>query len=90
MDFAEINYLLNLARIKISDNEKKEIAADLAKILDYVNQLQEVKTDDFNPPTGGPMAGGTFLDNIYRTDEIDAKHRNLKVDGYFKVPPIFE
>ena len=85
MDFTEINYLLNLARIKISDNEKKEIAADLAKILDYVNQLQEVKTDDLEP-----MAGGTFLDNIYRTDEIDAKHRNLKVDGYFKVPPIFE
>jgi len=85
MDFTEIDYLLNLARIKISDNEKKEIAADLAKILDYVNQLQQVKTDDLEP-----MAGGTFLDNVYRADDIDAKHHNLKVDGYFKVPPIFE
>jgi len=85
MDFTEIDYLLNLARIKISDNEKKEIASDLAKILDYVNQLQQVKTDDLEP-----MAGGTFLDNVYRADDIDAKHHNLKVDGYFKVPPIFE
>ncbi|NMB92546.1 MAG: Asp-tRNA(Asn)/Glu-tRNA(Gln) amidotransferase subunit GatC [Parcubacteria group bacterium] len=85
MDFSEIDYLLNLARLDISSEEKEKIAHDLAKILDYVNQLQQVNTEGLEP-----MDGGTFLENIWRADEINPQKVNLKQEGYFTVPPIFE
>ena len=84
MDFTEINHLLELARLELSNEVKEKIAQDLAKILDYVNQLQEVKTDNLEP-----MAGGTFSENILREDEINSQKLNLEKEGYFKVPPIF-
>jgi len=84
MDFTEINHLLELARLELSNEEKEKIAHDLAKILDYVNQLQEVKTDNLEP-----MVGGTFSKNILRDDEINSQKLNLEKEGYFEVPPIF-
>lgn len=85
MDFTEINHLLELARLELSNEEKEKIAYDLAKILDYVDQLQEVKTDNFEP-----MSGGTFSENILRDDEINPQKLNFEKEGYFEVPPIFE
>jgi aspartyl-tRNA(Asn)/glutamyl-tRNA(Gln) amidotransferase subunit C len=85
MDFTEINHLLELARLELSNEEKEKIAHDLAKILEYVNQLQEVKTDNLEP-----MAGGTFSKNILRDDEINSQKLNLEKEGYFEVPPIFD
>lgn len=85
MDFTEINHLLELARLELPNEEKEKIAHDLAKILDYVNQLQEVKTDNFEP-----MVGGTFSKNILRDDEINSQKLNLEKKGYFEVPPIFD
>ncbi len=84
MDFAEINHLLELARLEIHQEEKEKIINDLAKILDYVNQLQEAKTDNLEP-----MVGGTFSENILRDDEINPQKLNLEKEGYFTVPPIF-
>lgn len=84
MDFTEINHLLELARLELSNEEKEKITNDLAKILDYVNQLQEVKTDNLEP-----MTGGTFSKNILRDDEINSQKLNLEKKGYFEVPPIF-
>ncbi len=85
MDFTEIDHLLELARLELSNEEKEKIAHDLAKILDYVNQLQEVKTNNLEP-----MAGGTFSKNILRDDGIDSRKLNLEKEGYFEVPPIFD
>ena len=85
MDFTEINHLLELAHLELSNEEKEKIAHDLAKILEYVNKLQEVKTDNLEP-----MAGGTISKNILRDDEINSQKLNLEKEGYFEVPPIFD
>jgi len=85
MNETEINHLLELARLDLSEEEKDKIAHDLTAILSYVEQLQEVNTEGIEP-----MSGGTLLENIYREDEIDENHQNLQVEGYFTVPPIFE
>jgi aspartyl-tRNA(Asn)/glutamyl-tRNA(Gln) amidotransferase subunit C len=94
MDFKEINHLLELARIKISSQEKEKISGDLEKILDYVNQLQEVDTKGVEP-----MTGGTMIENVYREDEINEQRQYSKdklknsafdTEGdYFKIPPVF-
>ena len=94
MDFKEIDYLLELARMELSSQEKEKIALDLEKILDDVKQLQELDTNDVEP-----MTGGTLLENICREDKLDEEKQdvsrelkqsasNLENDS-FKIPPIF-
>jgi len=94
MDFKEIDYLLELARMELSSQEKEKIVLDLEKILDYVRQLQELDTNDVEP-----MTGGTLLENICREDKPDEGKQdvsrelkqsapNLENDS-FKIPPIF-
>lgn len=94
MDSTEINHLLELARIEISKEEKEKIANDLAKILDYVKQLQEVDTTGVEP-----MTGGTFVENILRDDEINPNKEDLGKElktaapklknDFWEIPPIF-
>jgi len=55
MNETEINHLLELARLDLSEEEKDKIAHDLTAILSYVEQLQEVNTEGIEP-----MSGGTF------------------------------
>lgn len=41
----EIEKLANLARLKLTEEEKERLYFELSKILDYVKQLQEVKDE---------------------------------------------
>jgi len=94
MDFTEIDYLLKLARIELSSQEKERITLDLENILDYVKQLQKVNTDGVEP-----MTGGTLLESICREDKIDKQKQDISKelkksasslkDDHFKIPPIF-
>jgi aspartyl-tRNA(Asn)/glutamyl-tRNA(Gln) amidotransferase subunit C len=94
MDLKEIEYLLNLARIEVNEEEKKEISSQLEDILNFVKKLQEIDTEKIEP-----VSGGTDLLNIFREDK--EKERDIEMvnklkemakelsDGYFKIPPIF-
>ena len=94
MDFKEIDHLLELSRIELFSQEKEKIVLDLENILNYVKQLQKLNTDGLEP-----MTGGTFLENIYRSDEIDKQKKDISEelkkpapclkDDYFRIPPIF-
>lgn len=42
----DIDYVANLARLKLDDKEKEYYAAQLSVVFDYIDQLQEVETDD--------------------------------------------
>ncbi len=87
--------LKDLARLEIPSTQEEKIFNDLEKIIDYFNELQKVNTDGVVP-----MAGGTFLRNVF--DE-DKRNKDLKVlnddlknqfpeekDDFLKVPYVFE
>jgi len=93
MDTKEINHLLELSRLEISDEQKNNLQNDLVNILKYVDQLSEVNTENVEP-----MTGGTFNVNEYRKDDFKNVEFNredvLKVapkkDGdMFEVPKVF-
>jgi len=95
MDFKEINHLLTLARLTLTEEEKTKINKDLAQILDYVGKLSQVDTDKVEPMNGGT----TNLENVVREDQQDEgkeqcqetlkKAAFSQKGDYFKVPPIF-
>lgn len=60
----KIEHIATLARLGITDEEKKKYAADLARILDYFEKLKSVDTDGIQP-----IQQITNLDNITRDDK---------------------
>ena len=91
----EIEHIADLARIKLSVAEESKMADELSSILDYVNKLNEISTENIEP-----TAQVTGLENIFREDKTGAVPRAEtekllnqfphKNDGYLKVRPVFE
>ena len=62
MKIKDMENLAKLCRIDLTDNEKKNLLNEMDSILDFVKQIQEVKTEDREPIVGE-------LRNIMREDE---------------------
>ncbi|PKL72224.1 Asp-tRNA(Asn)/Glu-tRNA(Gln) amidotransferase GatCAB subunit C [Candidatus Kuenenbacteria bacterium HGW-Kuenenbacteria-1] len=90
----EVEHIAKLARLKLTDQEKKKFAQQLSSVLDYAKQLDEVDTENVKPTN--QIIG---LKNIYRQDEINEKEKSEKQallqcapnteDGYIKIPSVF-
>ena len=91
----DVEHLAELARIEISDAEKKKLLKDLEEILEHVKELGEVNTDGVEPVTGG-----TTKKNEFRGDDEDVcvptPSEELqdafpeKDDKHLKVPHVFD
>lgn len=87
-----LEYLAQLARIKLDPAHEEKLLADLKSILGYVSELQSVDTSKVEP-----MNGGTLLTDIFREDGLpENTNRGAGLeqfsdnkDGYLKIPPVF-
>lgn len=61
---AEVEHIAKLARIDLSEQDKKTFSAQLTEILEYVRKLNEVDTEEIEP-----TAHVTQLENIMRHDK---------------------
>ncbi len=57
--------LAQLARLELSTDERAQLVGELARILEYVGQLDELSLDDVPPLTAPSSKGGSSL----RSDE---------------------
>jgi aspartyl-tRNA(Asn)/glutamyl-tRNA(Gln) amidotransferase subunit C len=87
----DVEYIANLSRLEITEQEKEEYTKQLSDILEHVNRLQKLNTDNIEP-----MYFAVDIKNITRKDEIKPGADRQKVfdaapsierDG-FKVPKI--
>ena len=88
-----VEYVANLARIKVSEEEKEFLSDQLSKILSYVDKLKEL-----NVEKAEPLRGLHLENNIFRPDEVKAsnltdeilKNAPQKEGNYFKIPKVIE
>ncbi len=90
----EVRHIARLARLSMDDDELKVISQDLARILSYVEQLNEVDTGHI-----APTSGTLNIRNVWRDDNV-SEHRDLineimeqcpeREDRYFKVPKVIQ
>ena len=88
-----IDQIAELARLHLKPEEREKLSRDLEKILDYVDQLKELKTDNV-PPTTHVLP----LQNVFRKDQAvphqvreDVLKRAPNREGnFFKVPKVIE
>ena len=82
-----------LARIELTDSEVATLSDQLSEILDYVEQLNELNTDDVEP-----LSHPLPLRNVLREDQVGAMLSNddalaaapQRDSEYFKVPKVLD
>lgn len=84
-----VNYIGILAKLELSNEEKEEAKKDMKRMLDYIDKLNELDTNEVEP-----MSHVFPVTNVYREDVVlnkedkDAILLNApaKKDGSFMVP----
>lgn len=87
----DVEYIANLSRLTISEEEIEEYTKQLSEILEHVNRLQKLNTDNVEP-----MSYAVDIKNIYRDDINEPSIDREKVldaapsveKNCFKVPKI--
>jgi len=87
----EVEYVANLARLELKEEEIEKFAKQLSDILFYIDKLNEIDTSKVEP-----MAHAVNITNAFREDKVEKvwiKEQTLanapdKDDDYFKVPKI--
>jgi len=92
----QIEHIAKLARIELTEKEEEKFANDLSSILDYIDKLNKVDTENIKP-----IQQITGLESVVRKDEVKNPSTSLgaskildqapnKQGNYFKVPKILE
>lgn len=87
----EVEYIADLAKLQLTEKELQDYTAQLNKILEYVEKLNEVDTEHIKP-LSHPIENY----NVFREDEpktsIDRsealKNAPSKTDEFFKMPKV--
>ena len=93
IDDATIDYVGILAKLELSDEEKEQAKKDMASMLDYIDQLNELDTTGVEP-----MSHVFPIENVMREDVVTNGDENEKTlfnaperkDKTFVVPKTVE
>ncbi len=93
LDIKSVKKVASLARIRMSDEELERMSPQLSKIIDFVEQLAEVDTDNVEP-----LANVVDIDLALRADIANDGACEDKIlanapeesQGYFVVPNAIE
>lgn len=89
----QIQWIAHLSRLELKPDELALAATQLTSILDYINQLQQINTDNIEP-----LAHALDVSNVFREDDLK---ESLAVDqalanapnrqgNFYGVPAILE
>ena len=93
IDLKTVKHISKLARISLDDEKAKKLAGDLNSIFDFIEKLNELKTDQIKPLTS---IAETSLK--LRNDEIKSQNMREEIiknspeknEDYFVVPKVIE
>lgn len=88
----QISKIAKLARIEISNDEKKQFSLELSKIIDWVEMLKEVNTDNVPQMTSVVSRRLLMRQDIVNDGNIqDQVLKNAKNNyGCFVVPKVID
>ena len=83
LSLEEVDTIAELAKLSLTDEEKRTFQEQLSAILDYAEILQQVDTSGI-PPTASALS----LKNVLRPDEVTLSLSNE--DALFNAPYVDE
>tara|TARA_B100001250_G_C19030368_1_gene457138 strand:+ start:183 stop:470 length:288 start_codon:yes stop_codon:yes gene_type:complete len=93
IDKNTINKIARLSRIKLDDKESEDYIKDLNSILDWVEQLNEINTENVEPLTNissSVLPKRDDVSNDINSSEEILKNAPEKIEGFFSVPKVVE
>jgi aspartyl-tRNA(Asn)/glutamyl-tRNA(Gln) amidotransferase subunit C len=93
IDIKTVDEIAHLARLEFTNEAKEGIITDMNRMLDFVEKLNEVKTDDIEP-----LIYMTQEQNVLREDTPEVtltqkealKNAPQKDTDYFKAPKVID
>ena len=93
IDLKTIKHISKLSRISVDDKKAEKLTGDLNSIFDFIEKLNELKTDNVKPLTS--VVETTLK---LRTDEVVSKNLREQIiknspkenEDYFVVPKVIE
>lgn len=93
IDESLVRRLAQLAHLELSDQEVIQFATQLSAIVDYIEKMNELNTDNVEP-----LVHCLPICNVFRADEVLPSLTQEQAlanapdaeNGYFKVPKILE
>ena len=93
IDLKTIKHISKLSRISVDDQRTKKLVGDLNSIFDFIEKLNELKTENIKPLTS--IAETTLK---LRSDEVQSKNIREQIiknspqdnEDYFVVPKVIE
>jgi len=93
IDLKTIKHISKLSRISVDEKKAEKLAGDLNSIFDFIEKLNELKTDNVEPL---PSVAETTLK--LRSDEVKSKNIREQIiknspqdnEDYFVVPKVIE
>ena len=93
IDLKTIKHISKLSRISVDDQKAKKLEVDLNSIFEFIEKLNELKTEDIEPLTS--IAETTLK---FRSDEVKSKNIRNKIlknspennEDFFVVPKVVE
>jgi len=93
LDDSAVRHVAHLARIAITQAEIKLYGEQLSKILDYVNQLNELDTSDVSPTEHPLLASDVFRPDVphpsWSPDDA-LKNAPDRHGDFFRVPKVLD
>jgi len=89
----DVDKIAKLAKLKFSDDEKRKLQTDLNKILNYIDQLNELNLESVEPLENINETQNVLredVDNKWLSNEEALKNAPSKTGGFFKVPKVLE
>ncbi|HIE35826.1 MAG TPA: Asp-tRNA(Asn)/Glu-tRNA(Gln) amidotransferase subunit GatC [Candidatus Omnitrophica bacterium] len=88
-----VEYVAQLARVKISEEEKEKLTSQLSRILDYIDKLKELDVESVSP-----LRGPHLEKIVLRKDQVKPFSFQKEIlnnvpsqeDGFFKISKVIE
>ena len=92
-DKKDVEYVADLARVKITSQQEKSLEEQLSKIIGYIDKLKELNVEGVEPSRGAHIKRDVFReDKAMPSDcrEEILKNSPSREGDYFKVPKVIE
>ena len=93
IDIKTVDEIAHLARLEFNDEAKGEIVNDMNRMLDFVEKLNELPTDDVEPliyMTNERDVMREDVPQVSLTQKEALKNAPQKDTDYFKVPKVID
>lgn len=89
----DVDYVANLARLELSDEEREQFLGQLGRIIAHVDIIQAANVDGVEPYISAAATGNVLRDDVAGESlprDKALQNAPQKKDGTFRVPQVVE